>query len=259
MSDRTLIIYTSYKRIVEKTLVASALWPSKSSQFSFRCILFIHLSLCFCPLFGMYNFCKKYIKNIILLTKGLGIIISFVTVIFKVPPKSLTYWITYAVQSLANVPCICWTVSVDTAYTLYIFQMTGLLRGISYYLKNLKNEKDYEATLSQCIDLYVILMKCRDKIQKIFGPIILWTILSNGVVMCSMVFQITHSENCIDVLSSIDWIGNKKLASVLLIMLPQQSLKLTACNFSIVSVDMFLKVMNTTISYFFLLQTMDEK
>ncbi|XP_034934704.1 odorant receptor coreceptor-like [Chelonus insularis] len=171
--------------------------------------------------------------------------------------------------------------------------MTGILCDISYNLKNVSNQDDRIAIVRQCLVQYSIVLKCRDKLQRIYGPIILWTMGTNAILLCGVAFQITHlqtvstariilfivhggmktiqifmynwagsrlteeSEIYRTALYTSNWLENKKLMKIIAIALGQKPLIVKACSYLIVSLDMFVYVMNATASYFVFLQTME--
>ncbi|XP_034934798.1 uncharacterized protein [Chelonus insularis] len=68
-----------------------------------------------------------------------------------------------------------------------------------------------------------------------------------------------ESEEYMNAIYSANWYGDKHFMTAVVIMLQQKPLILTACNFSNVTIDIFTKILNTTISYYFLLKTLEEK
>ncbi|XP_014298175.1 odorant receptor 4-like [Microplitis demolitor] len=208
------------------------------------------------------------------------------------------YKVTYLFESLATMSLFCITSSVDSLFLFYIFQIIGQLREMSYSITNTNgfnddNEKDI--VLRKTIYQYQTLIKCREIIEKIYGPIILWIMCTNAVIMCVFIFQFMQMKNlpiirlmiiftyvlskvlqtfiyawsgtCLTVESedyrkavyNMNWYGNKRIMTSVIIMLAQKPMIVTACNFSTVTVDIFIMVLKTTVSYFFLLQTLEEK
>ncbi|XP_057327193.1 odorant receptor 4-like [Microplitis mediator] len=212
---------------------------------------------------------------------------------WKVTPESYIYEFEFAIESFAVVTLCFITLSVDCLFTFYVYQMIGQLREISYCFKNLTEKSDSQSILRKCISQYQILLKSRDILQRVYGPIVLWIMVTNAVIMCTIAFQVTQmdsvtlgrglliftwislkilqtfmyawsgscltleAEECRDSVYACEWYGNKRLMTSIIIILSQRPLILTACNFSVVSVEIFQMVINTTVSYFFLLQTLE--
>nr|WGO81759.1 olfactory receptor 81 [Microplitis mediator] len=212
---------------------------------------------------------------------------------WEVSPNSLMYNFHFLDEYLLTISIVLITSSVDSLYTYYIFQMIGMLREISYRI-SIFDEKNSESIIRQCVDKYDILTQCCSKIEKVYGPIILWTMNVNAIVLCAVIFQLSHaksipfismvlcaahaclkltqvfifawagslltteSEKFRDTIYASKWLGNNKLKSSIIIMLAQKPLILTACNLLYVTIDMFVKVINTTISYYLLLKTFEQ-
>nr|QNL14971.1 olfactory receptor 27 [Aulacocentrum confusum] len=207
------------------------------------------------------------------------------------------FFCQYVFECYTGFLLFCVTTGVDSLFLFYIFQMMSQLRAMSNRLDILTMHDDYVKVIADCVLKYQKLMRCRDILESIYGPIILWMLLTSAVVLCALTFQISQvehvtaghillfvgytgskmlqtylyawggsiltsaSEELEESIYATDWPGSGKLRFMtsILIMLSQKPLVLTACSYTVVSVDMFAMVMNTTVSYFFLLQTMDEK
>ncbi|XP_053593402.1 uncharacterized protein LOC103571543 [Microplitis demolitor] len=189
------------------------------------------------------------------------------------------YKVTYLFESLATMSLFCITSSVDSLFLFYIFQIIGQLREMSYSITNTNgfnddNEKD--VVLRKTIYQYQTLIKCREIIEKIYGPIILWIMCTNAVIMCVFIFQFMQMKNlpiirlmiiftyvlskvlqtfiyawsgtCLTVESedyrkavyNMNWYGNKRIMTSVIIMLAQKPMVVTACDFSIVTVNIFV-------------------
>ncbi|XP_015171656.1 PREDICTED: uncharacterized protein LOC107063964 [Polistes dominula] len=82
------------------------------------------------------------------------------------------------------------TSSVDTIYGFYIFQITGILRAMSFECEKLgKSSKELNVILCNCIKRHILLLRCRDIIQKVYGPVMLCLIVSSVIVLCALIFQ----------------------------------------------------------------------
>ncbi|KAG8037791.1 hypothetical protein G9C98_006002 [Cotesia typhae] len=211
------------------------------------------------------------------------------------PAKGLGYQIQYLFEVFGAYTLAVVTISVDTLFMLYIFQIVGRLRIISY---NISHSGDDKNVLSASVAHYAKLIKYIALLQKIYGPITLITVVTNAVIICTVLFQLSHatftfseksiiqllafsmhlslktlqtflyswsgsvlieeSEKCQYAVYTSNWYGNKKLMTSIVIVLSQPPLVLTACNFSIINVKVFVMVLNTSLSYFFLLQTVEE-
>ncbi|CAD6214724.1 GSCOCT00013823001.3-RA-CDS, partial [Cotesia congregata] len=214
--------------------------------------------------------------------------------IWKRPAKGLFYQLNFSLEIITAATITAITISIDTMFMLYVFQMIGQLRKISYYVTYTGEKSDQNHALSTYVSQYVNLIKYKDSFEKVYGPIILILLTTNAVVLCTLLFQLTHvcfstksiiqglsyllylilkviqtfmyswsgsclteeSEKCQYAVFSANWFGNKKMMSSIVIILSQRPLLLTACNFATVNVPIF--ILQTSMSYFFLLQTIEE-
>ncbi|CAD6214750.1 GSCOCT00013828001.3-RA-CDS, partial [Cotesia congregata] len=217
----------------------------------------------------------------------------------KARRSSLLYNFYFFDEYVMTISMIFITSSLDSLFTYYIFQLIGMLREISYHI-SIIDDKNGEIIVRQCVDKYQVLLKACNQLRKIYGPIILWTMNVNALILCAAIFQLSIAKT-IPVISMIifaahaslklvqvyvyawsgtqltievinhthekfresiyaaNWAGNARLKSSIIIMLAQKPLILTACGLLNVTIEMFVKVINTSVSYFLLLKTFDQK
>lgn len=83
------------------------------------------------------------------------------------------------------------TSGVDSCFGFYIFQIVGLLRALSYQCENFASSSDeLNETLYDCIKKQIKLLRCRDIIQNVYGPIVFDLILTSAIVLCALTFQV---------------------------------------------------------------------
>nr|QNL14957.1 olfactory receptor 13 [Aulacocentrum confusum] len=234
---------------------------------------------------------------------------------FTIVPNGHLYRFIYALESISVIYAFTITCGIDLLFNLYIFQMVSQFREMSHRIAQIDVKNDCKQIVQECITKHEILIECRNILEKIYGPIIMWTILVNGANICSQMVHIAkfsemtllktnyatsyisyklfqtlvyswggsqlteavinkkfkniemfvefccfiQSENYDAAVYTCNWNGNKDLMSSMVIMLGQKPLILNACGFTTVSINLFIKVANTAISYLFLLQTLQEK
>ncbi|XP_078043606.1 odorant receptor 82a-like isoform X2 [Augochlora pura] len=217
------------------------------------------------------------------------------------PIDSTAFFVAHYLLEVSMCYSFCVITSgVDTFFTLCAFRMSSVFRAMAVELEKLPKQLSDETTvqvLRNCVDRHVTLIKCREVMEEIYGPIIFSVMMTNCLGMCALIFEITKVnagmpiEKIVrvtlyltgkvlqtfiytwpgDVVTSEsdafrqevycnNWyedISNKsgKLAFMILM---QRSVILRACRLMAVSVDLFAKIMNRTISYYFLLLTLDD-
>ncbi|CAD6214732.1 GSCOCT00004196001.3-RA-CDS [Cotesia congregata] len=207
--------------------------------------------------------------------------------------NTFLYHFCFLIENLTNLSMIVLTSSVDSLFTYYVFHLIGMSREILHLVTSLKKNDDTEAAINQCVSKYALLLECRDLLQKVYGFVILWSMNTNAITLCAVIFQLTNaktlsitvmvmcaahatlklsqvfiygwtgsrlmteSEKLREAIYAANWFGNKRLMTSIIIILSQKSLIIKACKFSTVSIDMFSAVINTTISYYLLLKTFE--
>ncbi|XP_043266846.1 odorant receptor 49b-like [Venturia canescens] len=213
---------------------------------------------------------------------------------YKIDSHTWRYPVHYLFEIYSGVTLAIFSSSSDALFGYYMFQLTGQLRTLSHRIKNLASSKNYQEELRDCVDRHQVLARCQDHVNRIYGPIILWLLVTNALIMCALVYEASHvkvqkaiaiviyigmksiqtlvygwfgtmltneSNNLNDAVYSCAWPGSgqKRLMTDVLILLMYKPFVLSACSVANVSVDMFVNVVNTAMSYFFMLRTMDEK
>ncbi|XP_043270204.1 uncharacterized protein [Venturia canescens] len=184
--------------------------------------------------------------------------------------------------------------SVDGLFGFYIFQIAGQFRTISYRLRNLKSNENYREVISECVSRHQTLMRCQAHLEQIWGPIVLCITVLNAMIMCAFIWQISHmdprkavnfivfivtkaiqslfygwfgstltteNDNLREAIYATDWPGSghkSLMTSVLTMISCTKSVVLKACSVGTISVDTFVAVCNTAVSYFFMLRTVEE-
>ncbi|XP_043270209.1 odorant receptor 67a-like [Venturia canescens] len=191
--------------------------------------------------------------------------------------------------------CItCVASSVDGLFGFYIFQIAGQLRTISYRLRTLKSNENYQEIIKECVSRHQILMRCQAHLEQIWGPIVLSITVLNAMIMCAFIWQISHmdprkavtfiifiitkaiqslfygwfgstltteNDKLREAIYAIDWPGSghkSLMTSVLTMISCSKPIVLRACSVGTISVDMFVAVCNTAVSYYFMLRTLED-
>lgn len=111
---------------------------------------------------------------------------------WKITSTGVVYQIHYIFEILASLTLFFVTTSVDSLFTFYIFQMIGQLREISYCITNINDGDDEKKAVCKCLTQFEKILKCREILEKIYGPIILWIMTTNAIVLCTLLFQISQ-------------------------------------------------------------------
>ncbi|XP_011307734.1 uncharacterized protein [Fopius arisanus] len=258
--------------------------------------------LCICVLFGC-GFCIAgplifFIVQIKKKVKPLEYILpSPATYPWTTSDGGLIYLLTFIYESYNVVTLGFVTIAVDGLFEFYIFSIIGQFKVLGYRISNLTVEDNPHDVIRQWVKRCVMLKRCSHMLQTTYGPIILWQVISNSMIICMVLFQImsmtsvtlgryaltfgytgtkiiqtyiyswagssltAESEALTQAAYSCNWQKKEyqRVRTSILIILTQKPLILVAVSCVYISLDMFLMTLNTALSYFFLLQTFDQK
>ncbi|NP_001164419.1 odorant receptor 249 [Nasonia vitripennis] len=215
---------------------------------------------------------------------------------FAYEPGGSVHWAVFGFEMFTGFYLWSVTIGVDSIFGLYALHMVGQLRLLGSRFQNLKSSSNYDKELGECVRSHIQLMKSRHKLQRVFGFLAIWLAVTCAIALCSQVFQALHMRNTTPVRAlylfghwfikivqaySYSWYGNiiavesdlclnsmyyshwpgsgdKRFMADVLIILSQKPLVFKAKQLMELRLDMFLKIVHTSLSYFFLLRTLDE-
>nr|AQN78470.1 olfactory receptor 68 [Meteorus pulchricornis] len=85
--------------------------------------------------------------------------------------------------------------SIDSLFMMYGFQMGAQFREMSHRIMHVDKTDDVRKIIPECVAQHQAMMRCRDIIQTIFGPILLWVMTTNAISLCSMMFQLSQMKS----------------------------------------------------------------
>ncbi|XP_071577730.1 odorant receptor 13a-like [Temnothorax nylanderi] len=187
--------------------------------------------------------------------------------------------------------------SVECAFGFYVYQFASTMHAMTFRLTNpLPNEK-FSDVLRTCVEKHQKLLQCRDTLEHNYGPIVFWHIVSNAVLLCSLIYEaMSYSSLNVTNISAFltfasvklfqsfmySWYGtvltnagddfrkgiyfgewpnsdlNHHVRTSVILMMMQKPMTINAF-FAPVEMVMFTNFINTTMSYFFLLRSVGDK
>ncbi|XP_043270203.1 odorant receptor 13a-like isoform X2 [Venturia canescens] len=251
-----------------------------------------------CTLFTMYWVKPMIIMAIQLAhgANTIKLLLPFPTIYpwFNRPTNKWFYSVVYIFEIYAGMFVASIAASVDSLFGFYIFKISGQLRTLSYRLENLRANDDHRKVIKECVSRHQILTRCQVHLERIYGPIVLSISVINAMVMCAFIWQATHmdpkkamivgifivmkaiqtlfygwfgssltieNEKFRDAIYATGWPGTGKISfmsSILTMISCNNSIVLKACSVATISVDMFVAVSNTAVSYYFMLRTLEQ-
>ncbi|XP_058790794.1 uncharacterized protein LOC131663998 [Phymastichus coffea] len=218
---------------------------------------------------------------------------------FVVEPTGAVYWTLVAYETGLFWFTFHVLSGVDNAFGMHCFHISALLRLAAARVFDLDPaDPNYKSQLKECVAIHQLVIKSKTALQKIYGGIIIWNYCVSAIIMCSLLWQAQQIKSQMTVLKLIFFVayivmklvqtfiyayygsaitseseiyrnavytsswpgsGNVRLMKDLLVILMQRTINLKACGYFLITMEMFEKIVNTTISYFFILQSLEMK
>ncbi|CAL1687383.1 unnamed protein product [Lasius platythorax] len=187
--------------------------------------------------------------------------------------------------------------SVDSLFGFYAFQISSILRTMSVKLANLRSRETFSETLKTCVRMHRRLLRCSHMLEDIWQLIILRMLLVNSILICALIFEASQfTDITINEVSLLifyialkllqtfmyAWYGSfitsssehfcegiyfsqwpdssldRHVRANVIVTMMQKPITIKALKVSSVNVNMFTNILNTAMSYFFLLQSLDK-
>ncbi|XP_036147800.1 uncharacterized protein LOC105837753 [Monomorium pharaonis] len=186
---------------------------------------------------------------------------------------------------------------VDSVFGFYAYQFASTMHAMTFRFMNPLPIEKFSGLLKKSVKKHKKLLQCRGILERIYGPIIFWHTVTSAILLCSLIYEVAHvSHFTINNLSEFltfaivkllqmfmyAWGGtiltnasedfrngiyfgewpNSALdchvrTNVILVMM-QKPMTINAI-FSSVNIALLTNFMNTTMSYFFLLRSIEDK
>ncbi|XP_036147798.1 uncharacterized protein LOC118647297 [Monomorium pharaonis] len=212
-------------------------------------------------------------------------------------PDNFLYHVHLLIETIC--PCLSSITAsgVDSVFGLYAYQFASTMHAMTFRFTNPLPTEKFSDMLKKSVKKHKELLRCRDTLEHIYGPIIFWHTVTSAILLCSLVYEVAHvSHFTINNLSEFltfaivkllqmfmyAWGGtiltnasedfrngiyfgewpNSALdchvrTNVILVMM-QKPMTINAI-FSSVNIALFTNFVNTTMSYFFLLKSIEDE
>ncbi|XP_016845905.1 odorant receptor 247 isoform X1 [Nasonia vitripennis] len=215
---------------------------------------------------------------------------------FSYTPGGLVHWLIYALEVAGAISVWTITVGADCGFLMYALELCGEFKILARKFTELKAGDGYKRNLKECIERHHLIIEAKNRLEDSYGLIVIWLALSGAFLLCSLIFQITElydnhgsyvriAHLCSHLVAKnlqifmYAWYGNliadeskaflnamydshwpeacdKNFKNDILIVLTQEPLVVVAKGCMYVQLDMFTKIVKTSMSYFFLIQTL---
>ncbi|XP_071577716.1 uncharacterized protein [Temnothorax nylanderi] len=186
---------------------------------------------------------------------------------------------------------------LESAFGFYIYQFASIMHAMTFRLTNPLPTESFSDVLKLCVAKHQKLLPCRHTLEHIYGPIVFWHIVTNAVLLCALIYDamsisdfnifnigafVTYAAIKFLQTFTYAWYGtlltnasedfrkgiyfsewpnsdlDHHVRTNIIIMMMQKPMTINAV-FSLVDMNMFTNFVNTTVSYFFLLQSISDK
>ncbi|XP_024886464.1 uncharacterized protein LOC112463967, partial [Temnothorax curvispinosus] len=79
--------------------------------------------------------------------------------------------------------------SVECAFGFYVYQFASTMHAMTFRLTNPLPTEKFSDVLKTCVEKHQKLMQCRDTLEHNYGPLVFWHIVSNAVLLCSLIYE----------------------------------------------------------------------
>lgn len=81
--------------------------------------------------------------------------------------------------------------SVDSTFGFYVYQFSSTIRSMMFALTNPLSTEKFSDLLRTCVVKHQKLLQCRNTLEHVYGPIVFWHIISNAVLLCTIISDMT--------------------------------------------------------------------
>ncbi|KAG5331292.1 OR49A protein, partial [Acromyrmex heyeri] len=102
---------------------------------------------------------------------------------------------------------------VDSAFGFYVYQFSSTIRAMTFAITNPLSTEKFSDILRTCVLKHQKLLQCRNTLEQVYGPIVFWHIVTNAVLLCALMYDVTSLSEFTfyDVSSSIVYVVVKLL------------------------------------------------
>ncbi|KYM84882.1 Putative odorant receptor 49a, partial [Atta colombica] len=79
--------------------------------------------------------------------------------------------------------------SVDSFFGFYVYQFTSTMRAMNFRLTNPLPTEKFLDLLRMCVAKHQRLLRCRDTLEHVYGPIVFWHIVTNAILLCGLMYD----------------------------------------------------------------------
>lgn len=110
---------------------------------------------------------------------------------FWTNPDNFLYYLHMFYETGLMTLGIITTCGIDSAFGFYVYQFSSTLRAMMFTLMNPPSTEKFSDLLKTCAVKHQKLLQCRNTLEHVYGPIVLWHVVTNAVLICVMIYDFT--------------------------------------------------------------------
>jgi len=80
--------------------------------------------------------------------------------------------------------------SVDSIFGFYVYQFVSTMHAMTFRLMNPLSTEKFSDLLRMCVAKHQRLLRCRNTLEHIYGPIVFWHIVTNAILLCALIYDV---------------------------------------------------------------------
>ncbi|KAL0103981.1 hypothetical protein PUN28_016972 [Cardiocondyla obscurior] len=127
-------------------------------------------------------------------TKGYGYF-------WTVPNNFLYYFHLLYETNTISFSCLT-ACGMDSAFGFYVYQFSSTMRAMTFRIMNPPPTEKFSDVLKACVVKHQKLLPYRDMLEHMYGPIVFWHIVTNAVLLCALIYEMSSSFSDFNIASS---------------------------------------------------------
>lgn len=104
-------------------------------------------------------------------------------------PDNFLYHVHFLLELLNLWFFLFTTCGFDESFGYYSFQISSILRAVAFRLESPLPGDEVRSLLRSSVQKHQRLLRCRECMERIYGPNVFWMILTSTLLMCSLIYE----------------------------------------------------------------------
>jgi len=108
---------------------------------------------------------------------------------FWIVPDNFLYHFHLLFETSLMMLCCMTAGSVDSNFGFYVYQFASTMHAMTFRLMNPLSTEKFSDLLRTCVAKHQKLLRCRNTLEHIYGPIVFWHIVTNAILLCALIYD----------------------------------------------------------------------